>query len=285
MRVGIIGLGLIGGSFARTLVKKGIAEVYGADREESVMKKAELIGAIDKRLTLENARELDMLVLCIFPKDVKSVLDAYLPCLKEGATVTDFCGIKREIVSVYKQAKERYPNIRFVGAHPMAGREFSGIEHSVTTLYDKASMILVPVDEDIFFLEDVKKFFLSVGFGQVVVTDADNHDKMIAFTSQLCHVVSNNYIKNASALSHDGYSAGSYKDLTRVARLDPNMWSELMISNRDYILQELNEFISNITEYRDAIQDNDKERLCKLLADGNELKLEIDVRNKNAIKS
>ena len=279
MKIGIIGMGLMGASFARTLIKKNAAEVYAYDLDPAVMLKAELLG-IENRLTLDNVGELDMLVVCIFPKDVKAALLPDLPKLKTGAIVMDFCGVKREVVKVFDEFALSYPDVKFVGGHPMAGREFSGIEHSTVNLYERASMILVPVTEDIFFLDYLKNFFLSLGFGKVVVTTAENHDKMIAFTSQLCHVVSNNYIKNKSALSHDGYSAGSYKDLTRVARLNPVMWTELMMSNNDFILEELNEFITHLIAYRDALLNKDAEGLKKLLAEGNELKLQIDVRNK-----
>jgi len=285
MIVGIIGLGLMGGSFARTLIKKDIAKVYGYDVSESVLAKAELLNAITDRLTLDNVGDVDMLVLGIFPKDVKDTLTPYLARMKKGAVVLDFCGVKRKVVAVFEELSKEYPSVYFIGGHPMAGREFSGIEHSTASLFDKASMILTPVNADIFLLDSLKKFFLSVGFTKVVVTNAENHDRMIAFTSQLCHVVSNNYIKNKSAISHDGYSAGSYRDLTRVARLNPKMWSELIFDNQDYLLSELDEFIDNLKEYREAIASNDKDKLETLLKEGNDLKMEIDVRSKNATKS
>lgn len=280
MKVGIIGLGLMGASFARTLKKAGGHEVYGFDKSSDVMRKADLIGMLDGVLTTENADMLDMIIVALYPRDFKAVIEPYLPRLKSGAIVTDFCGTKRLVVSEMREMKKDYPDLFFVGGHPMAGREFSGIEHSITSLFDRASMIIVPVTEDIARLDALKKFYLSLGFGEVMVCSADYHDGMIAFTSQLCHIVSNAYIKNTRAEVHDGFSAGSYRDLTRVARLNSKMWSELMIDNRDYLSGELGEIIGHLAEYKQALDDNDEERLAVLLEEGNRRKLDIDLKGR-----
>jgi prephenate dehydrogenase len=163
----------------------------------------------------------------------------------------------------------------------MAGREYSGIEHAVTTLFEKASMILVPLTSNVSKLDWLKKFYLSVGFGEVVFTTAEHHDSMIAYTSQLCHIVSNAFIKNQSAEKHCGYSAGSYRDLTRVARLNGKMWTELMMDNRDMLSKELDELIFHLTEYKNALQENDENKLLDLLESGNNRKLKIDSRKKS----
>lgn len=275
MVIGIIGLGLMGGSFGRTLVKQGHT-VYGLDVSETVKEKAEMIKAVTDRLTENNAGELDMLVSAVNPSDFAAATEPFLPLLKDGATVLDFSGTKRGVVCEMRKMAERFNNLCFLGGHPMAGREFSGIEHSSITLYNKASMILVNVSADIFALDRIKKFFLSLGFGEVVITTAENHDRMIAFTSQMCHVVSNAYIKSPTAREHFGYSAGSYKDMTRVARLNPDMWTELMLQNSDYLAGELALFIENLKKYEKAIKDKDAKTLRALLADGNEIKLCID---------
>lgn len=282
MNVGIIGLGLMGGSFGRTLVKQGNHKVYGYDVSESVMLKGELMRAYDEPLSTDNAGEIDMLVVALYPEFFQSAVTPYLPLLKEGAVVTDFCGIKRPVTAVMEELSVAYPHLTFVGGHPMAGREFSGIERSTTTLFERASMILVNVNADIFRLEKLKKFFLETGFSQVVLTTAENHDGMIAYTSQLCHVVSNAFIKNEAAEKHVGYSAGSYKDLTRVARLDPVMWAQLIINNRDMVSAELDELLSNLARYKEAIDRADEKALYELLKEGTERKLKIDSRsNKN----
>lgn len=280
MNIGIIGLGLMGASFARTLKKKGGFTVYGTDASADVMRKAELIGALDGTLDEKTAKDVDLLVVALYPRVFKEAVSPFLPLLKAGAVVTDFCGTKREVVDDMRELQKEYPLLFFVGGHPMAGREFSGIEHSMATLFDRASMIIVPVIEDVARLDSLKKFYLSLGFGDVVFCSADYHDSMIAFTSQLCHVVSNAYVKNVRAEVHDGFSAGSYRDLTRVARLNSKMWSELMIDNRDKLSDELGEIIEHLTEYKNALDSDDEPRLRELLEDGNRRKLSIDVKGR-----
>ncbi len=279
MNIGIVGLGLIGGSFGRTLTKKTNNKVFGYDINPSVMLKAEMLNAYNEPLTTKNANLLDILIISVYSEGFKDCLYKFLPFLKKGAIVMDFCGVKRSIVSIMQDAQKQYSDITFIGGHPMAGREFSGIERSTTTLYDKASMILVPVNADIFTLDSVKKFYLDLGFSEVVITTAENHDKMIAFTSQLCHIVSNAFIKNDTAKEHFGYSAGSYKDLTRVARLNPKMWSGLMLENSDKLSKELDELILNLQKYSNALKNDDKQVLEDLLEDGNQRKIQIDSRS------
>ncbi len=278
MNVGIVGLGLMGASFGRALRAKGKAKVFGADIAEDTLLKAELIGAIDDVLDEKSAAELDMLVISVYPRDFKKVAETYLPFMKKGSVVLDFCGIKRSVCKDMKELSISYPDINFIGGHPMAGREYSGIDHSVTTLFEKASMLLIPVRTDIFKEEELKAFFLSVGFGEVVFTTAETHDEIISYTSQLCHIVSNAFIKSPTAQAHHGYSAGSYRDLTRVARLHPGMWSQLMMDNKDKLKTELDLLISNLQKYSDALGANDEKKLSELLAEGNDLKLKIDAR-------
>ena len=280
MKVGIIGLGLMGGSLGKTLKKFNDYEVLGYDISETVMLKAEMVGAINGVLDEVSAKDIDMLILSVVPSAVKPCLERFLPHLKNGAIVTDFCGIKRQTIQEMQGLATIYPNLIFVGGHPMAGREFSGIERSVSTLFDKASMILCNVNADIFMLEKIKSFYLSIGFSEVVITTPENHDKQIAFTSQLCHIVSNAFIKNDIATEHFGYSAGSYRDLTRVARLNPEMWAELMIENGDNLSVQLDELISNLQKYSVALKNGDKQELKTLLKDGNDRKLMIDTRVK-----
>jgi prephenate dehydrogenase len=238
------------------------------------------MGIIDEPLNENNASMLDMLIISVYPRSFSEISEKFVPLLKSGAIVTDFCGIKRDIIVKMKELSLKYPNVTFIGGHPMAGREFSGIDRSVSTLFEKASMILCNVNADIFCLDKVKQFYLSFGFSEVVITSAEFHDKAIAYTSQLCHIVSNAFIKNEIASEHFGYSAGSYKDLTRVARLNPTMWAELMIANGDNLNKELKELICNLQKYSNALENNDKEELYNLLKEGNDRKLLIDTRVK-----
>lgn len=275
--VGIVGLGLMGASFGRVLVKNGY-QVYGADKSDAVMQKALLAKAYTEVLTEKNVAEVDLLVFVIFPRAFEGAAKQYLPYLKAGTVVSDFCGNKRIVTQAMARLSAEREDVVFVGGHPMAGREFSGVEHSSVRLFDGASMILVPVTENLFALSELKAFYLSLGFGEVVVTTPEKHDKMISYTSQLCHVVSNAFIKSDSAKAHDGYSAGSYRDLTRVARLNPDMWAQLMTDNRDYLKEELDRLIASLQRYSDALGSGEEGTLRDLLAEGDRIKREIDKR-------
>lgn len=280
MKVGIVGLGLIGASFAKTLHSKRAAEVYGVDISDAVLKRALENGVVDGELTEKTAKDLNMLVVALYPRAFRDAAERFAPYLPSGAVVTDFCGIKRAVLQDMQEFRVKYPNLYFVGAHPMAGREYSGFDHAVTTLFERASMILVPCSDNADKLREVQEFFLSLGFGETVVCDADYHDTEIAYTSQLCHVVSNAFIKNKSAALHDGFSAGSYRDLTRVARMNSRMWAELMTDNRDKLSSELSELISHLSEYLHALEQGDEEQLYELLEEGNRRKLQIDTKRK-----
>ena len=170
----------------------------------------------------------------------------------------------------------------------MAGREFSGITHSKATLFEKASILFVPLDTPAAVVTKVKKVFLQAGAERIVVTTAEEHDKMIAYTSQLAHVVSSAYVNNKSALKHHGFTAGSFHDMTRVAKLNSEMWSELMVENSDYLTKELDVLIKNLKDFRGAISGKDKESLKELLEKGNKIKIDIETeraRKATAAKS
>lgn len=281
MNIGIVGLGLMGGSFGRAICKSGEHNVFGYDVNEQVMLKAQLLKAINQPLTKENANQLDVLIVAVFSRKFKEVVQEFLPFLKDQAIVIDFCGIKRTIISQMQELNKLYPNIFFIGGHPMAGREFSGIEHSQCNLFNKASMILVPIKEDIFVESKLKNLFLSIGCDKVVITDAKTHDKNIAYTSQLCHIVSSSFIKSPTAEKHFGFSAGSYKDMTRVARMNADMWAELVLDNSDYVVEELDIIINNLNEFKNAIALKNGKKVKELFEEGNNKKISIDLgRNK-----
>ena len=172
-----------------------------------------------------------------------------------------------------KELSKKYPSLEFISTHPMAGREFSGVAHSTTTLFDKASMILVPVKANLSTIAMLKNYSLLLGFGRVVMSTPNEHDEIIAFTSQLAHLVSSSYIKSERASKFFGFSAGSFKDMTRVARLSPEMWAQLTLDNSDFLVEELDSFIKHLNEYKTALENKDYNSMKNLLADGNEKKL------------
>jgi prephenate dehydrogenase len=228
---------------------------------------------------------MDMLIIALYPKAVITALDEYAPLLKKGCIVMDCCGNKTAVVNKMQELSLTYPDLIFVGAHPMAGREFSGIKHSTVGLYDRASMLLVPINADIKTLAFIKQFILSVGFGSVIITTAKEHDEIIAYTSQLAHIVSSSYIKSPTAQRYVGFSAGSFRDMTRVARLSPEMWSQLTVENSDNLVKEITYLQEKLEEYKTALKDKDAKKVYDLLADGNEKKLSADKAKNSKIEN
>lgn len=273
MKIGIIGLGLIGGSLGRAIVSKTKDQVYAFDVDKKAMLSGKLLRAYHHELTEENVGELDVVFFTLYPLALEKSLDEYCHKLKDGCLVADCCGNKRRVVEQMKKLSAKFTKLEFISTHPMAGREFSGVSHSTATLFDRASMILVPVRASLKTIAHLKEYVLSLGFGSVVMSTAEEHDEIIAFTSQLAHLVSSAYIKSERATKFLGFSAGSFKDMTRVAKLSPEMWAQLTLDNADFLVEELDSFISHLTEYKTALKNGDKATLRNLLADGNERKL------------
>ena len=275
MTVGILGLGLIGGSLARAYAIAGHT-VYVSVRNESMLSFAQLAGAVHGPLTPENMVECDLILLAIYPDGSATWLENNAQYIDPKTLVIDCCGIKREICRRCFPLAEKY-GFTFVGGHPMAGSQFSGFKYSRADLYKGAPMVLVPPRFDnIDLLDRCKKALEPCEFGSFSVTTAEDHDRMIAFTSQMPHILSNAFIKSPTALNHKGFSAGSYKDLTRVAWLNAPMWAELFLENKDFTLNELEIFIKNLTAYRDALAQDDLDTLTTLLEEGKRRKEEVD---------
>ena len=276
MTVGVVGLGLIGGSFAKAYSDNDEHKVLGYDINEDVMRSAYDGKNIDGKLTKDNIGQCDLILVALYPKASVEYISEMAPYIDSRTMVIDCCGIKQYVCdNCYKIAHEY--GFTFVGGHPMAGRHFSGFDYSTKTLYNGASMVLVPESPgDTQTIERAKKLLSPIHFGKFTICDADRHDAMIAFTSQMAHVVSNAYVKSPTAKNHDGFSAGSYKDLTRVAWLNETMWTELFLENKEHLITELDYFINAVTKYRDALVNDDAATLKQLLADGKKCKEDID---------
>lgn len=276
MTVGIVGLGLIGGSLAKAYKKTQGIIVYGEDADRSIQDFARLSGAIDGGLHLDSIKRCDLILIAINPAQAVAWLEKNAPHIDKKTLVMDCCGTKRAVCEVGFALARKY-GFEFAGGHPMAGSHRWGFKNSRADLFKGACMVVVPrTYEDIALLSRIKEAVMPAGFGFVSVTNAERHDRLIAFTSQLAHVVSNAYIKSPTALEHKGFSAGSYADLTRVAWLNPDMWADLFLENGDNLLLELDGIISSLSEYRAAITAGDRERLRALLDEGRRQKEAVD---------
>lgn len=276
MKIGIIGLGLIGGSMAKAIRLNTDHYVLGMDIDAKVVTKAKIIEAINEELTEQNIGECDMIILALYPNETVEVVKKYAHLIKKGAYVIDCGGVKEKVCDNIPEIAMKNEFI-FVGGHPMAGIEKIGFQYSNAEIFAEASMILTPDDHvKIEDLANIKIFFLSIGFGKITVKTAKDHDRIIAYTSQLAHVLSNAYVKSETAKEHKGLSAGSFKDLTRVAYLNETMWTELFLENKTNLISEISGLIENLSAYKIALENNDAEELNTLLKSGRELKEALD---------
>ena len=277
MTVGIVGLGLIGGSFAKAYHEAG-ETVLAWNRSREVLDFAMLDGGADGELNEENISQCDLVLVALYPAAAIAYLERMGPYIGKKPVVIDCCGTKRVVCAACFPLAEKY-GFTYLGGHPMAGTHNSGYKYARANLYHGAPMVLVPpVFDEIDLLDRAKELLKPAGFARISVTTAEKHDAMIAFTSQLAHVVSNAYIKSPTAGMHKGFSAGSYKDMTRVAWLNPGMWAELFLENKDYLIDEVDGLIRSLNEYKTAMETDDKQTLVRLLDEGRRRKEEVDGR-------
>lgn len=278
MKIGIAGLGLIGGSLAKAYKENSDTIIYGHDIDNSTTSFAKLDGVIDGILNEDTIKECDGILIALYPNAAVEYLQMIVPQMQKDAVVIDCCGTKTKICEVGFALAKEY-GFMFAGGHPMAGMHKSGFTSSRANMFKGAGMIIVPpIYDDMSLFNRIKQLLEPVGFGKITISTAEKHDAMIAFTSQMAHIVSNAYIKSPTARAHKGFSAGSYKDLTRVAWLNPDMWTELFIENGDNLIKELDVMIDSLAEYKEAIADKDASRLHQLLEDGKKCKEEVDGR-------
>ena len=275
MRVGILGLGLIGGSMARAYALAGHT-VLACEKDTHMLSFAMLAGAVHEELTDNSIGTCDLILLAIYPDVSATWLENHADRIDPKALVMDLCGIKREICQRCFPLAEKH-GFTFIGGHPMAGSQFSGFKYSRANLFEGQPMVLVPPRyDDMELLDRCKQALAPCHFGTFSVTTAEEHDRMIAFTSQMPHILSNAFIKSPTATSHKGFSAGSYRDLTRVAWLNPQMWAELFMQNKDFTLAELDIYIESLKQYRNALEADDLPELIRLLEEGKRRKEEVD---------
>ena len=272
MDISVVGLGLIGGSLARTIKLHTEHRVYGVDLNAATMDQAALLGAIDGVADDAVIARSDLILVALYPGAIIDWITSHAHLFKPGCLVID-CGGVKQVICKAIEPLVKDAAWHFIGGHPMAGREFSGFKYTRDDLFDHASMILTPyADADPALLQQARNFFLDIGFRRVQFTTPETHDEMIAYTSQLAHIVSSAYVKCPLADKHRGFSAGSFADMTRVARLNEDMWTELFFDNRDALLPEVEGLVERLTAYRDALRNEDQEAMKALLKEGREIK-------------
>lgn len=270
IKVAIIGLGLMGGSIAKAMKKNGGYYVIGYDTDKEISALAKKSESVDEIWDGETALSSDITILAVNPRVALSLLETLPPLLKTQSILTDICGIKSEIVS---KAEDVCKEVYFVGGHPMAGRELSGFKYSDAELFFGRSYIITKTPKtNPSAIEKLKQMAMDIGCADVTVTTPEYHDKMIAYTSQLPHVLAGAYMNSPTSASHKGYSAGSYHDVSRVASVDEGLWTQLFSQNKKNLLFEIDILIKNLEDYRSALSDNDTDRLNNIIKTGRILK-------------
>lgn len=271
-RIAVVGLGIIGASLARAFTASG-CEVHGYDLNEETLEYA-----LQKKYIAEKMTEFSSyqtVFLAIPPKATIEMLTSAV--FQDGAFVADICGVKECIEeAVYAQPR----NYRYVGLHPMAGKETSGIESSSATLFAGANLVItVAKQTDQTALFQAREFAKRLQFGRIIECTAKQHDEKIALTSQLAHIVSNAYVKSEQVLGCEGFTGGSFQDMTRIAGVDDVMWTQLYMLNRNYLLKELNGLINHLNEYRIALEEKDEKAMREALSAGKNIRKKIKHKN------
>ena len=270
--IAVIGLGLIGGSLAKAIAERTDYHIMAKNRTRSTLLQAIEDGAVHEELTDENISQADMIILGLYPEEAVEYMKSIGDRVKKSALVIDVSGIKRYICEKMPPIAEKHGFV-FVGTHPMAGKEKGGYFNSEAALFQGSSFIITPTGgEHSEQVEWLTEFASDLGFGMHVICSPEEHDRMIAFTSQLPHVLANAYVQSPQCLNHRGFSAGSYRDVSRVANINAKLWSELFLENREPLIEELQELNHNLTALFDAIKANDKETLSALLEKGHRVK-------------
>ncbi|MBQ3934928.1 MAG: prephenate dehydrogenase [Clostridia bacterium] len=274
MNVGIVGLGLIGGSFAKAFAKEGHA-VFACDRNEPVVGFAKLEGTVAQVLTEKNLKDCDLLLLCLYVDDAVNYLEDNASHISKDTLVMDVCGTKTKIMEKAVPVSQAH-GFSFVGGHPMAGKQYSGYGHASADLFRNAPMVLVPPSfDDIRLLTRAKEALSPAGFGKFTITTAEAHDRVIAYTSQLPHVISSAYVKSPASKGCRPLSAGSFRDMTRVSSMNETMWTDLFLENRAFLTEEIDRLIGQLAAYRDAIASGNREAVGALIREGCERKKEV----------
>lgn len=278
MNILVVGLGLIGGSLCKAMKKYTYHTVYGENRSKETEEYALRDIAIDHKFGGDYSA-IDLVIISLYPEATEKYLADHAHEMARGTLITDVCGIKGDFAArMTKLAADN--GLRYVGMHPMAGKEFGGYQNSTADLFQKANFVITADgDSDAEGVKTLESLAKELGAGKIVITTPENHDKMIAYTSQLAHIVSSAYVKSPELELECGFSGGSFQDMTRIATMNETMWTELFMQNSRHLQYELDTLIANLQTYSDALRNGDSERMKLLIAEGRELK-EKNLRNR-----
>lgn len=269
MNIAIIGLGIIGGSIAKALKLNTRYKVFALNRTQSTLKAALDANAID--VALKDFSEIDITFVCLYPQSSVDFIKSSAASFKKGSIVVDVGGVKTSVCAELNQLA-RKNGFTFIGGHPMAGSEKTGFKNSSAKILENSSFILTPFDKSAPEVETVETLLKKLGFGKVLVTTPENHDRMIAYTSQLPHVIAAAFVQDEDFKNHHGFSAGSLKDVTRVANINEDLWAELFLQNQDYLATKIDDFIRNLQKIKRMTQENDIHELKSYLKSSREIK-------------
>lgn len=273
----IVGLGLIGGSYAKALTKKGY-KVRAITLDQSDIDYAVGEGFLEAGTTQVSEEYLgwaDVIVFSLYPHTFIEWLKKYGSLIKKGTLCTDVTGVKSGIVAKVQALMPE--GVEFIAAHPMAGRERSGVRHSDETVFKGANYIVVPTEKNSDeAIENCKRFGEELGFYRISVLDAKAHDRMIAFLSQLTHCIAVSLMCTDDSPGLEAYTGDSFRDLTRIAKINADMWSELFITNKKLLLEEMDNFINQFTTLRNMLENEDKNGMCKMMQMSTERREKFD---------
>lgn len=272
MKILVVGLGLIGGSLCKAFKTYTKHFIMGCDNNPTVTRQAIELNSIDKVAAEDDFKNADITIICLHPDVARTFIESNISKFTKGSILCDVCGIKGKFTEDMSKLSAEH-GIKYVGTHPMAGKEHFGFEYSDSELFINANFIVTPLeDTDRTAVNTVIELMKSVGFGKIIETSPYQHDRMIAYTSQLAHIVSSSYVKSPSIKTENGFSGGSFQDMTRVATMNESMWANLFLANKNCLLEELDNLISNLTDYRNALAEENKPGLISLIRDGREIK-------------
>ncbi len=278
MKILIAGLGLIGGSICKALHAYTDHSVYGWNRSEQTARKALEEHVIDG-IVKDDCSGFDMIIVCLYPKHVREWVRAHADTMSEGTIVVDVSGVKTDLPEEMTALCAQH-GVHYLSTHPMAGKEKAGYAVSDEDLYQGANFIITPLPETPkFVIAQVRNLAHQIGFRRFVITTPEMHDRMIAYTSQLAHVVSSSYVESPVIELESGFSGGSFHDMTRIAAMNEDMWTGLFMENRESLLRELDILMENLGEYRKALAESDEARVYALIREGR-LRKEQNLRNR-----